>query len=1316
MNYSFKIINSSAGSGKTFKLAIEFISKLLITKDENHYKSMLALTFTNKASAEMKDRILSYLWDLKEQRNDLIKEIVIKKTSLEESYIIKRSAKILEKILYDYSNFNVLTIDSFTNNIISSIDVSNNIEDLIVELDSDIYIDLAIDELISEIDDNEELKNLLIEFAKFKITINKSWDITYDLKDFSVFIDKESNKNQIEYFKKMDNNLLSKLRKQIFDFKIKKKHKIISLLNSLLNMIYENGLNDNDFRGGYFPKYLKSQLIADKFIINESIEKSLLGKSNLYNKNLEKIKIDKIESMRKNFINNYSEIKQLVFELYTINSTLNYLPSFSVISKLEEKIQKIQDVNGIRLISKFNKQLNLLIKQNDTPYIYEKLGSRFTDFFIDEFQDTSELQWNNLIPLISNSIHSESHDGSKGSLLIVGDPKQSIYRWRGGKFNQFINLIYGQTNPFHFIPEIEKTDSNFRSSREIIKFNSDFFTYLSNHLELDIYDSDDLNFKQESNKKEVGHVSILSCESDIFYSKIENEILDILDRGYEPNEIAILVRFNKHARDLIENINNSKFNLISDEVLQISSSNKIQFLISILKLTRAKSDYLERKRVIGYLFDQNYFGNKYENLNKCFHIYLSRTDITDFFRKISNQRFDFNYLSSLNILNAVKYCIDSFNININDSYLYAFIDNIFEFIESNDDSIISYIEYWEKKSDSIHLNITAHTDSVVISTIHKAKGLEFPFVIVPIYNDKINDNRNADPIWLYEPFLTFDTLKWTLVPKSKNLIHMGENAKEIYESSELNIKLDTINLLYVAFSRAESELCIISKKDKLNSNSLASILHNFLKYKSVTEEYKIGQKTIRKNKQNKIESICTENKKINFISALKNLSQAEYISKLISKVFTKNKSSKIYIFFPNPDLIHLIKIFDNELNIELCTSTHLFHTKILDYDYVLFPNMNEGQFPFTKLNDSSISDSEKKKFESLSQKEQEKKISDIFYNIIDKAKQVHLIYDSGINSFGIGEESRFIKQIKMSSPRSTFINRKVIHKNLIISEDKEVKIIKDDLITKKIGSIFSDGVSASSLSLFIKNPYLFYEQKILGIDNKDESKYLNYMDQGTLIHRVIEKLYKPFIGKNIDVRDINFMKNQLQNESRNTFIELYSKEPTGKNLIFIEVVKEYIENTINFELDQIKNKNASIKIISLEKKLECNLSIKNQNVKLKGIIDRIDMFNDEVRIIDYKSGYVNAGLLDIKNIGKVKIDYKYSYLFQLLFYKYLYGINYANIQLKEIGICSLKKRNLPFQFIKNQAILSVEEIQMIISDIIIDIMQTDEFIDSGNPL
>ena len=202
--------------------------------------------------------------------------------------------------------------------------------------------------------------------------------------------------------------------------------------------------------------------------------------------------------------------------------------------------------------------------------------------------------------------------------------------------------------------------------------------------------------------------------------------------------------------------------------------------------------------------------------------------------------------------------------------MFGYIRSIFEFIESHDDSINSYIEYWEKKSDSIHLNIPEHRDSIVISTIHKAKGLEFPFVIVPIYNDKINDNRNADPIWLYEPFKSFDSLKWTLVPKSQNLIHMGDNAKEIYESSELNIKLDTINLLYVAFSRAESELSVISKKDKLNSNSLSSIIHDFLEFKKAMQEYKIGQKTIKKNDKTKIEGRSSEKKKIKIISALIN--------------------------------------------------------------------------------------------------------------------------------------------------------------------------------------------------------------------------------------------------------------------------------------------------------------------------------------------------------------------------------------------------------------------------------------------------------------
>ena len=600
MDYSFKIINSSAGSGKTFNLAIEYISKLLNSKDDEHFKSMLALTFTNKASAEMKDRILFNLSNLKHQRDKIVLEIISKRTGLDQSTIKKKSSNILEKILYNYSNFNVITIDSFTNNIIRTVNgESENKDDFIVELDNLVYLDQAVEELISEINEDNELKELLVEFAKFKLTINRSWDISYDLKDFGLFIDKESNRDQVEYFKKMNIKFFSQIRKKIIKLKTEKTINIYDLVNNTFKLINLNDLNDNDFRGGYFTKYLKSLISENNFSINESIENSLKGKSSLYNKTLEKNKVESIEKIRSTLLNNYLKIKTSVLDIYKINSTLSFLPSLSLISRIEEKIDKIQNDNNIRLISKFNSQLNSLIKLNEAPYIYEKLGSRYVDFFIDEFQDTSELQWENLIPLISNSIHSESHDGSKGSLLIVGDPKQSIYRWRGSKINQFLELIIGEVNPFHLNPIVENLDINYRSCRKIVDFNSEFFTFLSDKLLIDveIYNSD-LNFKQKSNKKESGYVSIDLYDNNTFYLKIEKQILDLLNRGYSPSEIVILVRKNKYAKELIENINTSEFDLISSDILQINNSDKVQFIISIFKLSLSGNDYVERKKVI----------------------------------------------------------------------------------------------------------------------------------------------------------------------------------------------------------------------------------------------------------------------------------------------------------------------------------------------------------------------------------------------------------------------------------------------------------------------------------------------------------------------------------------------------------------------------------------------------------------------------------------------------------------------------------------------------------------------------------------------
>ncbi|MBT7018798.1 MAG: UvrD-helicase domain-containing protein [Cryomorphaceae bacterium] len=1320
MDYSFKIINSSAGSGKTFNLATEYISKLLNSQDDEHFKSMLALTFTNKASIEMKDRILIYLFDLKHKRNKIIQEIISKKTGLDQLTIEKKSSNILEKILYNYSNFNVITIDSFTNNIIKSVsEDSENQDDYTIELDNSVYLDQAIEELFSDIDHDEELKELLIGFAKFKLTINKSWDISYDLKDFGLFIDKESNRDQVDYFKKMNFNLFSQIKKKLYVIKNDNILNIHDLVSNSNELITNNGLSDSDFRGGFLIKYLKSFINEDSFYINDPIEKSLKGELNLYNKTLEKSKVERIEKIRSNLLTNYLKIKKLIIDLYKVNSTLSFLPSLSLISRIEEKIDDIQSDNKIRLISKFNSQLNLLIKSNEAPYIYEKLGSRYTDFFIDEFQDTSELQWHNLIPLISNSVHSESHDGSKGSLLIVGDPKQSIYRWRGGKFNQFINLIYERTNPFHFKPIIKNTDINYRSCKEIVEFNSDFFNYLSDKLNIEIYNSNDLNFNQYSNKKQNGYVSVDVTDNKSFYSKIEKQILDLLNRGYSTSDIIVLVRKNRYSKELIENINNSKFKLISSDILQIKNSDIVQFLISMFKLSQNNNDYSERKRVINFLFTENYFEKRYDSLNECFFMNLSKIHVNDFFQKISKiNKFDFKHFTSLNILDAIKYCSSIFKLEIEDPYVMALIDDIFEFLDNNDDSIKSYLSHWTKKSDSINLSVSDDQNSISISTIHKSKGLEFPVVISPIYSDRLDENTNKDLLWLYEPFEALNDLKWTLMRKTKNLLNMGDTAKEIFESEILNNLLDSINLLYVAFTRAEKELYIISKKDNPEVNTFSSLIQSFLDNKSKSDQYSIGKKLINEKNQNRAESelINLNKKKVNIISTSKNINQAKYISDTLSNIYTNDSAAKVYVFFANQKLAKLVNFYDDDKNLNISSNYHLFDSKISTYDHVMITNMNEGFLPFNDIKEGILSKSEKQKFDNMSQYEQENKISTIFYELIDKSNEIHLIYDSDLKSFMSGEKSRYIKQLELLKTDSHICERKVIEQKIKTKNNESPIIIKDSLIDKSIDNILKTGISASTLNLFIKNPYLFYEQKILNVNDFEESKYLNYMDQGTLIHKVIEKIYEPYIGLNLEVKHIDLMKEKLENESINSFVELYSKEPQGKNIIFIEVLKEYINNTLDYEKNQLKNQNAKIKIISLEKKISTNIKVKNKDIKLNGIIDRIDLFNGGLRVIDYKSGLVKQGILDLKNIDNVKTDHKYSYLLQLLFYKYLAGSCYKDEDIIDIGICSLKKRNSPFMFVENHSTLSTNEIKIIISDIITDILETNEFIDSGNPL
>ena len=289
-------------------------------------------------------------------------------------------------------------------------------------------------------------------------------------------------------------------------------------------------------------------------------------------------------------------------------------------------------------------------------------------------------------------------------------------------------------------------------------------------------------------------------------------------------------------------------------------------------------------------------------MNQCFFSNLSIIKINDFFLKISsNKKFELKYFLSLGVINAVEYCISIFKLDIEDPFIIALIDNIFEFIDNNDDSIKSYLNYWEKKSENIMLSMPDNQNSISISTIHKSKGLEYPAIIIPIYDDKLDENISKDLIWLDEPFEDLKDLKWTLMRTSKNLQNMGENAKEIYDRSILNNLIDSINLLYVAFTRAEKELFIvsnISKKDNSETNSFSSLIKDFLVYKSSSDKYTIGEKIINEYNPNtpQYESNDINKKIINVRSTSKNVNQAKYVSDTLSKIYDKDNQQK-FIFF-----------------------------------------------------------------------------------------------------------------------------------------------------------------------------------------------------------------------------------------------------------------------------------------------------------------------------------------------------------------------------------------------------------------------------------
>lgn len=897
MSAPFKIYNASAGSGKTYTLVKDYLKILLAAKEKEAFRYILAVTFTNKAVAEMKERIIKNLKEFAsetiiEQPTDMF-EAICNDLKWHPAQLQQKASQVLKSILHNYAFFDVATIDEFTHRVIRTfafdLKLPLNFE---VELDTDALLNEAVDNLISKAGEDSLISKVLIDFALEKTDDDKSWDIGFDLNKIAKHLTKENDRNHLLQLKDKtleDYNALKELLKKRI---ATTEEALVAVAETVLNVITSCGLEYNDFTRSTLPNHFK-KIVAKNFdergLYGNKLQENLED-GKLYNKSLEASKASTIDEIIPQLTEAYHSCKKQYYQLHFYKNFYKNCTPLSVLNAIQNELEIIKEEQRLLLISEFNTIISEAIKDEPTPFIYERLGEKYRHYFIDEFQDTSEMQWENFIPLISNKVQTEYVDGTPGTLTLVGDAKQSIYRWRGGKAEQFIDLYRADgENPFFVAKETISLPVNYRSCDEIINFNNAFFGHVSevfqNETYRDLYKN---HSAQKTSGKKGGYVELSFIDAktkDEEVEQIPEKVVQIIkqltQKGYSYSDICVLTRKKWQGiavGDVLTSLE-EPIPIISSETLLLKHAPEINFINAIITLAIQPQNNERKIEVLQYLATHKL------NITEKHNFFATNIalPVETLFENISD--FKFSEFLQMPLYDAIEYIIRSFNLaETSNAYIQFYLDFVLEYTQKKQIGFSGFLEHWEKKKDNLSIVASDAEDAVQIMTIHKAKGLEFPVVIFPFGN--LDLYQEIEPkVWypiakenhldFGESFLSYNTA----------LQNYSELGNQLYEERRAKLELDNINLLYVTFTRAVEQLYIITKKelDRSGNEKLASYSGwyiNYLKkigiWNDAQELYIFGEKTaeifqkdshLAKNiRQSKCISTAKESHNINIIA------------------------------------------------------------------------------------------------------------------------------------------------------------------------------------------------------------------------------------------------------------------------------------------------------------------------------------------------------------------------------------------------------------------------------------------------------------------
>ncbi len=856
---SFSIYDASAGSGKTYALVKEYLKIILVAKKNDAYRNILAITFTNKAVHEMKSRIVGSLSEFAKDEpsakaQDLMRDLA-QDTALSIIQIKTKSQQIIKHIIHNYAAFDISTIDKFTHKVIRAFAHDLNLPMTFeVTLDTENLLVEAVDAIIAQAGEDETLTKLLVDFTMEKTDDDKSWDISKEILETGRLVLNENNRNEITHFQDKSIVEFVAIKNKLIEACKVLEQDTVPLAKQALQLIDQNGIDVKSFSRGIFPNHLQS--IVD-------------GKFNPKNKmfrEFEDISINKTAKDTAIIENIIPDLLYLLDQVYQHFEKRDFYKAFlknitplSLLNTVSNELAKIQSEQNVLSISEFNAIIHREIQNQPAPFIYERLGERYRHFFIDEFQDTSEMQWQNLIPLIDNATSSEV-EGEKGTLMIVGDPKQSIYRWRGGKAEQFIALSKDQ-NPFNN-PEkvLEHLDKNYRSYSEIIAFNNDFFHLLASAFDnLDYKDLYENHSTQKTNDKIGGYVNLSFIsevettdeetldKTELYVLATLNTIQKVVERGFEYKDIVILTRKRDQGIAIANYLTKQGIPLLSSETLMIQNATEVRFIIYLLKYLKNNADLEAKSHFLHYvaehLQDQlpihDFIAKGMEEKQEVdFEKWLMGFDISLSFQNIRKK----------SLYESVEIIISKFiNPKSNNAYVQYFLDIVLERDVRNQAGIADFLNYWDKNAEKFSIPSPEGNNAVRIMTIHKSKGLEFPVVIMPFAEEDYN-RKPKDKLWLNVDEQDLGLPK-VLIDNSSAVEGFGEEAKLVYDQKKEEELLDNINVLYVALTRAEEQLYVISNMNltatgAVQSNNMSTFFINYLIHKSEFDsnkfEYEFG--------------------------------------------------------------------------------------------------------------------------------------------------------------------------------------------------------------------------------------------------------------------------------------------------------------------------------------------------------------------------------------------------------------------------------------------------------------------------------------------